>query len=119
CFFTHNQPKVKECTMNFNIFQYIVPTYILYSYFIQKPKINKVVSGFICIIVVIITAQLNLNYREALQTFLIFMVFFVSTYWQYRTVSISTIYSALPLIIYYIATESMSYVQLPHFWMTI
>ncbi|MGO1560054.1 MAG: hypothetical protein ACTHX4_08745, partial [Ruoffia tabacinasalis] len=95
--------------MNFNIFQYIVPTYILYSYFIQKPKINKVVSGFICIIVVIITAQLNLNYREALQTFLIFMVFFVSTYWHYRTVSISTIYSALPLIIYYIATESMSY----------
>ena len=59
--------------MNFNIFQYIVPTYILYSYFIQKPKINKVVSGFICIIVVIITAQLNLNYREALQTFLIFI----------------------------------------------
>lgn len=105
--------------MNFNIFQYIVPTYILYSYFIQKPKINKVVSGFICIIVVVITAQLNLNYREALQTFLIFMVFFVSTYWQYRNVSISTIYSALPLIIYYIATESMSYVQLPHFWMTI
>lgn len=104
--------------MNFNVYTLIVPLYTLVAFFSQKSKINKWSSLFIISLVILIT-RLNYNYKDILQSLLLFTIFFIAIYWQYRKVNISVQLSVIPILSIYASNQLLLNVQFPTVWIRI
>lgn len=104
--------------MNFDIYPLILPSYYLYAFYIQKPKL-KILANLFIIAVIFTFSQINPNYRDILLPFIAFLIYFITTFWQERKVSSSVILASFPMINLFIANKWMFSLSFSALWMTL
>ncbi|MGO4936683.1 GHKL domain-containing protein [Fundicoccus sp. Sow4_H7] len=99
--------------MLLNFYNYLTPLYLIYSFLMQKPKLNRF-AKLLLLVSIFTISQFSLIYRDTLLPLFYFIIFFVILYWNSKDVSKSIIYTIFPLIIYFVGPSVNNWFSYPN-----